>query len=145
MYCIWKYDVNSSLTRQNGRDFSGDIFRCIFINETFCILIRILLKFVPKGPIDNDPSLVKIMAWRRTGDKPLSEQCWHNSLKHICCTRGRWVKPYECIPYPVTFRSSRILHILRCDLLASGSLVQYIRAVRLVALLNSDYVNTNLT
>ena len=31
------------------------------------------LKFVPKGLIDNNPALVEIMAWRRIGDKPLSE------------------------------------------------------------------------
>ena len=31
------------------------------------------LKFVPKGPINNIPALVRIMAWRWTGDKPLSE------------------------------------------------------------------------
>ena len=31
------------------------------------------MKFVPKGPVDNNPALVKIMAWRRIGDKPLSE------------------------------------------------------------------------
>ena len=31
------------------------------------------LKFVPKGPIKNIPALVKIMACRRSGDKPLSE------------------------------------------------------------------------
>ena len=31
------------------------------------------LKFVPMGPINNIPALVKIMAWRRQGDKPLSE------------------------------------------------------------------------
>ena len=30
-------------------------------------------KFVPRGPIDYDSSLDKVMAWRRTGDKPLSE------------------------------------------------------------------------
>ena len=29
--------------------------------------------FIPKGPIDNNQELVKIMAWRRKGDKPLSE------------------------------------------------------------------------
>ena len=34
---------------------------------------QISLKFVPKGPINNIPELVQIMAWRRTGDKPLSE------------------------------------------------------------------------
>ena len=31
------------------------------------------MKFVPKGPINNIPALVQIMAWRRPGDKPLSE------------------------------------------------------------------------
>ena len=29
--------------------------------------------FVPKGPIENDSVLVWVMAWCRTGDKPLSE------------------------------------------------------------------------
>ena len=32
------------------------------------------MKFVSKGPINNIPALVQIMAWRRPGDKPLSEQ-----------------------------------------------------------------------
>ena len=57
---------------QNGRHFADDIFRRIFMNEKLCILIKISLKFVPKGPIDNNPAQVKIMAWRRIGDKPLS-------------------------------------------------------------------------
>ena len=30
-------------------------------------------KIVPKGPIDNKPVLVQIMAWYQTGDKLLSE------------------------------------------------------------------------
>ena len=38
--------------------FADDIVRCIFMNEKFCILIIISLKFVPKGPIDNNPTLV---------------------------------------------------------------------------------------
>ena len=29
-----------------------------FVNEKFCTLIKISLKFVPKGPIDNNPVLV---------------------------------------------------------------------------------------
>ena len=29
--------------------------------------------FFPEGPINNIPALVQIMAWRRTGDKTLSE------------------------------------------------------------------------
>ena len=41
----------------------------------FCILIKISLKFVLKGPIDNIPALAidNIPAWRRIGDKPLFE------------------------------------------------------------------------
>ena len=36
-------------------------------------MIRISLKFVPNGAIDNDSVLVQVMAWRQTGDEPLSE------------------------------------------------------------------------
>ena len=37
-------------------------------------MIRISLKFVPKGPIDNESALIQVMAWYRTGNKPLPEQ-----------------------------------------------------------------------
>ena len=51
--------------------FTDDIFKCIFMNEKFCISIRISLQFVPKGSVDNKSVLVQVMAWRLTGDKPL--------------------------------------------------------------------------
>ena len=41
------------------------------MNENFCVSIRIALKFVRKGPIDNKPALLQVMAWCRPGDKPL--------------------------------------------------------------------------
>ena len=50
--------VNSSPLGQNGRHFPDDIFKCIFMNEKFCILIQISLKFVPRGPINNIPALI---------------------------------------------------------------------------------------
>ena len=37
---------------------ADDIFKCIFLNEKFFILIKISLKFVPRGRIDNNPTLV---------------------------------------------------------------------------------------
>ena len=37
---------------------ADNIFRSIFVNEKFCILIKISLKFVAKGPLDNNPALV---------------------------------------------------------------------------------------
>ena len=49
---------NSSPPGQNGLHFTDNIFRCILVNEKFCILIKISLKFVPKGPIVINPELV---------------------------------------------------------------------------------------
>ena len=54
-------------------NLSDDIFNCIFLNENDRIPIQISLKFVSRTPIDNTPALVPVMAWRRTGDKPLPE------------------------------------------------------------------------
>ena len=63
---------NISRPRPNGRHFADDTFKRIFVNENIRISIKFSLKFVPKGPINNIPALVQIMAWRRPGDKPLS-------------------------------------------------------------------------
>ena len=62
----------------------------IFLNEIIWISIKISLKFVPRGPINNIPALVQIMAWRRPGDKPLSEPMMVSSLTHVCVTRPEW-------------------------------------------------------
>ena len=43
------------------------------------------------GPINNIPALVQIMAWRRPGDKPLSEPMITYLLTHICVTRPQWI------------------------------------------------------
>ena len=71
---LWtiNYDY-SSRPDQNGRHFADDTFNRILMNEIFSISIPNSLKFVPKGPIDNKGALVQVMAWRRTGDKPLPE------------------------------------------------------------------------
>ena len=51
-------DVNTLRPVQNGRHFADDIFKCIFLNESASIAIKISLKFVPKGQINNIPALV---------------------------------------------------------------------------------------
>ena len=84
--------VNTWRPRQYGRRFPDDTFKRIFLNENVRILIKISLKFVPKGPINNIPALVQIMARRRSGDKPLSEPMMVSLLTHICVTRPQWVK-----------------------------------------------------
>ena len=89
----WRVEeFNTLRPRQNGRHFTDDIFKCIFLNENVWISIKISLKFVPKCPINNIPTLVQIMAWRRPGDKPLSEAMMVKLPTHICVTRPQWVK-----------------------------------------------------
>ena len=46
---------------------ADDIFRGIFLNETDKIPIQISLK------TENKSALVRVAAWRRTGNKPLPE------------------------------------------------------------------------
>ena len=65
--------INTLRPRQNGCHLPNDIFKWIFLNENVWISINISLRFVPRGPINNIPILVQVMAWRRPGDKPLSE------------------------------------------------------------------------
>ena len=83
--------INTLRPRQNGRHFADDTFKRIFLNQNVRNSIKISLKFVPKGPINNIPSLVQIIAWHRSGDKPLSEPMTDSLLTHICVTRPQWV------------------------------------------------------
>ena len=78
----------------NGRCITwfADIFKRIFINKNYSILILISLKFAPNGVIDNKATLVQVMAWRRKGDKPLPDPMLSISPTHICVTRERSVK-----------------------------------------------------
>ena len=84
--------INALRPRQNGRHFADDILKCIFLIENIWNSINISLKFVRKGRINNISALVQIMAWRRPGDKPLSEPMMVSLPTHICVTRPQWVK-----------------------------------------------------
>ena len=88
--------------KQNGRCFAHDTFKWIFLNENVTISIKVLLKFVAKGSINNIPALVQIIAWRRSGDKPLSEPMMVSLLTHICVTRPQWVNVTNRIHGPVS-------------------------------------------
>ena len=81
-----------------GREEIVIIFHMTFSNafsliKMYRIPIKISLKFVPDGPINNIPALFQIMAWCRPGDKPLSEPMMVSSI-----TRPQWVIPINNIP-----------------------------------------------
>ena len=87
----------SELLTHWGRDKIDAISQTIFSNAFSWMKMleyRLKLKFVPKGLINNIPALVQIMAWRRPGDKPLSEPMMVSLLTHICVTRPHWVKDW---------------------------------------------------
>ena len=102
--CSSQDEFNTMRSRQNGRRFAVDTLKRIFLNENVRILIQISLKFVPKGPINNNPGLDQIMAWRRSGDKPLSEPMMVILLTQICVSRPQWVKDELRLDSPSSLR-----------------------------------------
>ena len=97
--------VNTLRPRQDGGHFPDDVFKCIFVNENAWIAIKISLRFVPKGPINNILALVQIMALRWPDAKPLSEPMMISSLTYVCVTRPQWVKGryvWVIMTWPIT-------------------------------------------
>ena len=94
------------------------------MNENVRISIKISLKFVSKGLINNIPALAQIMAWPRPGDKPLSEPMMVNLLTPICVTRPQWVKDqapvYEIYGYTIFARVA-----VTCDSDSKGTRVEF--------------------
>ena len=69
-------------------------------------------KFDPKGPINNIPALVQMMAWCRSGDKPLSEPTLVNLLAvgATRVTRPQWCKEFYISYLRVCSTSYRTNH-----------------------------------
>ena len=120
---IWTY-TNSKTplahlpSEQNGCHFPDDLFISIFVNENVCILIKMSLKFVPDGLINNKPALVQIMAWRRIGDKPLSEPMLTQYTDAYMRHYGEisWAS-YTTVPpgcHTMLWRSVDVLLLLMC-------------------------------
>ena len=71
---------------------------------TFCITFHAFwlthwgLKFVPKGQVNNIPTLVQIMTWRRPDDKSVSEPMMVSLQAHIWVTRPQWFEVSD-LPY----------------------------------------------
>ena len=90
----YMYQWTGSLTYW-GPDKTADISQTtlstVFLDENKWISINGSLKFIPKGPVNNIPALVQIMAWHRPGNKPLPEPMMASLLPYICVTRPQCV------------------------------------------------------
>ena len=79
-----------------GRDKMAAIFQTSFSNRfSWMKMYQFRLIFhwtlFLRVQLTNIPALVQIMAWRRPGDKPLSEPMLVRLPTHICVTRPQWV------------------------------------------------------
>ena len=83
-------ELNISSTRQHGYHFADDSFKYIYFNENAWISIEILLKFVPKGPINNIPLSVPVRHYLN--------QWWPSLLTHICVIQLEWVNGHPLNP-----------------------------------------------
>ena len=71
--CIQHSELTNLRPRQNDHHLADGFFKFIFFTENCYVSIQLSLRYVPTCPTDINSALVYIMAWRRTGDKPLSE------------------------------------------------------------------------
>ena len=130
--------VNTLRLRQNGHNFPGDVFKCIFLNENVWISLRISLKFVPKVPINNIPTLVQITAWRRSGNKPFSEPIMVNLLTHICVTQPQWANNFNIFRKNINL----FLHLISCHRSLKSLLMEEKRLPTLVNIIAADVLVT---
>ena len=70
----WKCrHANTLRPWQNGRHLPDDILKCTYWMKICQFRLIFHWSFSSRGPINNIPALAQIMAWRRIGDKTLSE------------------------------------------------------------------------
>ena len=62
--------VNTVRKEQNGLHLADNIFKWIFLIKNYCILIQSSLKFIPLCPVASKSTLVQIMTWHWTANKP---------------------------------------------------------------------------
>ena len=81
LYARWLWHTSKRFKKlrpkRKGHHFADDFFVFILLNENWRILIQIPMKFVPRDPINNKPSLAQIIRCcldnALSGAKPLSE------------------------------------------------------------------------
>ena len=79
----WGQDKMAAISRRHFQMYFLE-WKCMNFDYNFT-------EVCSKGPINDIPALVQIMAWRRSGDKPLSEPMMVRLPMHICVTRPQWV------------------------------------------------------
>ena len=92
-------------------------FKTHLLERTNLISFKISLKFVHKGPFDNKSALGQVIAWRRTGNKPLSEpmmaQLTDACMRHAYYMLYAW----RSVVFGICFRK-----LPRCGIYTTGKI-----------------------
>ena len=54
------------MTKQQSGHFAGGIFKRVCLCQNYFVLIQILLKCAPKGPVENKSAFIRVMLWHLT-------------------------------------------------------------------------------
>ena len=103
--------LNTPRPRKNGHLFPDDIFKWIFLMKIYELRLKISLKFVRRGLINNLPALVQIMAWRWPSAKPL--HIFHAIMLVTPCLLTR-IREFIHTQHRNTTRGRRPSVVLRC-------------------------------
>ena len=74
--------------------FEQDIFKFIYLNDNCCILIQIILKFVPKGLAIHIHASVQKMAYVNQATSHYRNKRRPSLLTHVCINRSQWICNY---------------------------------------------------
>ena len=100
LHCNDRNDTQTSSLTHWGRDKMADISQTKFSNVFFFnVHVWISIK-TEVCPINTIPALVQIMAWRRSGDKPLSEPMLISLPMHICVSLNESTPKIQPIARP---------------------------------------------
>ena len=153
----WRVHDYHIETDKNGHHFADDIFKRIFFDDNFLILNKLSLKYIHHDLIDNLAALVQIMAWRQTGDRPLSEAMsvyftdaymrhstsmsysfgtilrWNFSIAHTCpCHTYLIISVYPQLPHFIILLSKAARGIINgCYFYKNLSISFYVLRVQL--------------
>ena len=90
--CVQSLLFNALRPRPDRRHIPHDIFRCIFLNEYVWISIKISLKFVPEGPINNIPHWFRYWLGADEATSHYLDQCCSSLLTQVCVTRPQCIE-----------------------------------------------------
>ena len=85
------YSLASPISPAQNVHHYEDIFKGIFLKGNLCIWIQMSSKFVPRGSVNNEVSLVLVIVWHLLADKPFPEPIMRiiiEAIWYYCTTVG---------------------------------------------------------